>query len=249
MDLLARIKELCSDPTLWDLWQVQNAIGVKDRTVMYKFMYTGDNYDRGGVTTWPPTMAEMSKRDLGEVPVDLASDCPPHVSILRRGVSLSGGRRRWRAGDVRRWAMQVGRMTMHGTPIVPTSARGSVAKPKAVSGDPVDLGGIDALIEDPTPWGQREIAELFEVDVSAVDRWARATRNRTTRGVRMWPPLSTETKHASTGGRGPRLRGWPPHHRLLPPEPEWTAGNIRLWGLRTGRLRLDGTVVTIKSGS
>lgn len=267
---LDQMRRLTTDNTVWGLPHVRSALGLRERGSALRLWRVTCNYLYGGMTVWPPHGDGLTRRvtqaDAVERP-DLW--WPPHVAMLPPPDFPDPARPRWYAGTTRRWAMQVGRMSVDGYPIK-ARPRG---KARAVSETRADITQVDMdlvrqLTADDAWWTIVDVREFFGVSEPTAQHWYRACRNRWSNGVRTWPPA--EGRRLATQD-GPNLTWWPPHPGLLPP-PEsmddkgtgrfygedqnrwwagmrylWRAGTIKAWGLKTGRLLTDGTVVTAEA--
>lgn len=240
---------LRSDPTLWGKPEIRAALGNIDRSTMDRLMYTGLNYALKGVVQWPPDRSVIGKKDdLPVVAERSLKDWPPHHSILPAPtVWVGADRPRWRAGVIRTWAMQVGRMTLDGQPIVLGPGRGQprLRLRATRSADDADLETLHYLIDDPAPWDLTDIQAFFQVDALTARYWMQAADNRALSGVRTWPPSFQESRTRAEPKTRGRLRRWPPHYRMLPGPGERTAGEIKLWAMQTGRMLPDGTLVNL----
>lgn len=255
--LLHTMRALQADRTLWGPRDIQQALGLVDRTSLYYLRVASRNYTERGLTRWPPDLKALRKPIVladGATPACL-SRWPAHPQVLPPPLDDIGDVNSplWYAGDIRRWAMKTGRMALDGTPILqtphgPARAPGAATVPDLST---VDFALRQRLVDDDTPWKLADIAAALEVTPGAVGHWDRAMRNMLDGGDRRWPPQLGPARKITMPAKGSvTLRRWPPHHRMLPPPddydgeaPVWRAGTIRLWAMKTGRMALDGTLI------
>lgn len=268
---LEQLHQLRSDRRLWTLTDVQTALHLSDRGAVLKLWRTTCNYLYGGHREWPPRGDVLTKRlPDAETP---AEDIwwPPYAQLLPPP-DLPGNRAqpRWYAGTIMMWAVQVGRLRLPDlTPVkmVPRGGRDKTAAPPDLSD--IDLDQLEALVDDDNLWTIQDIEGYFGVTQETAQRWARATRNRFSRGITTWPPSAEEARNITSNPGGTGLSWWPSHQRLLPPpkgtdsggRPRfygsgaarywsedrflWRAGDVKKWALEVGRLLPDGTVVRL----
>lgn len=246
-ELLTQLRE---DQTVWDLSDIQRALGLRDRASMQLLHRTGRNYWVHGETMWPP-----SGRVLREEIVPAVADppClvwwPPHPAILPPPDYRDPGRPRWKAGTINTWAMHTGRMTFDGQPVT-LSGRGPEPKPlRPATLDPADIDfpRILRLRADRTLWDFDDVRAFFGGATAAM-HWYRACRLLATGGLRHWPFTPAETRKAKPGNLKRTVRWWPPIDIALPPPDKitdkgqyrWYRGTIITWGMQTGRIGLDG---------
>jgi hypothetical protein len=236
------VDELLDDATLWDITDIARALAVDKKRAEALARVTA-NYVDGGATQWPPVGDALRQRLPPRGHAEGATGWPPSFSALPPPATPPGERPRWRAGDVRRWAMQVGRMNLDGTP-VPASALPRHGYPARVSEDsprpeldPVQIERVQELCDDDALWTQADIVKFFDVTQGRVAQWAAATREMAAGRCRHWPPSNER-------GPGRKVSGWPPSLSMLPPPVEadplsWRAGEVVRWGLMTGRITVE----------
>ena len=256
--LLHTMHALQADRTLWGPRDIQQALGLNDRTSLHYLRVASKNYTDRGLVQWPPNLAALRKPipvAEGIQPACLSRwPAHPHVRpppLAHVGDSTSP---QWYAGDVRRWAMKTGRMALDGTALLltphgPTRTPGAATSPDLSE---VDFDLRQRLVDDDAPWKLADVTKALEVTPGAVWHWYRATRNMVDGRNRCWPPPVAAARRVAKprGSKKNALRTWPPHHRVLPPPdrydddtPVWRAGTIRLWAMKTGRMALDGTII------
>lgn len=259
---IQHIVNLREDQALWDLHDIERELCL-NRTSIYRLYRVTRNYLAHGVTEWPPTKI-MSQRDF--VPRTLASGglgwWPPHFSALPPpDVDSAASRPRWRAGRIRTWAMQVGRMTVDGTPVRLTGRGHGRAIPQSrLNVDWINQETHAALVNDETLWAIDEIWTFFQVSETVGRGWEQAAHALWTGTTRTWPPPRYIDKQDREHDEG--LRWWPPHRRVLPPPDAvqddstdhlpgrylWKAGTIKRWGMQVGRVDLTGKPVPLFRG-
>lgn len=267
--VLRQVKQLCSDPTPWALADIQQALGLKDPRKVKRLWDRTLNYMGGRWTQWPPPSdpgalpASSDRRPL--------TWWPAHYLVLPRPDYLdAAGRPRWAAGTIRRWAVTVGRMAVDGTPILrpPGGQDKRINHPALPDASKVDLAFLRNLRADDDRWTINEIRAYFGVSAETAGNWLRGVRNRLITGTRTWPPTKADSRKVARSRRKPTLPEglwWPAHNLLLPPpcalidtddktsgsrsqgawagkQLLWRAGDIKAWGLKLGRVRLDGSV-------
>lgn len=267
------MQRMCADPTPWGLAEVETALGLRNRVAVAKLWNNSLNYLQGGLTEWPPSGETLGKR----LPITGQQGLawwPSHVAVLPvPDLPWDGGRPRWTAGCIRKWALEVGRMTwtLDLTPRMPTG-RGH-RQPKQVVGEtPVDLTMVRQLVASEDLWEISDVARFFEVAEVTARHWSRAMVNRWLGGITAWPPSRYESRRVIRAKAATLLDWWPADSRLLPPPAMvrvrdrlvpadeyresydgrrravtylWSAGDVARHGLHTGRLRADGTVVQL----
>lgn len=242
------VDELLNDATLWDINDIAHALGV-ERKPVEKLARVAANYLDGGATQWPPAGEMLRQRLTPRGHATGLAEWPPDFAVLPPPATPPGERPRWRAGDVRRWAMQVGRMTVDGTPVPPSgqARRGFPARvpedgPRPTL-DPVQIERVQALCDDETlwTWTQADIVIFFDMTQPRVAQLAATTREVIGGQWRHWPPLGEQHD------RGRKADEWAPLLSVLPPPVTshkgghmvWRAGDVIRWGLTTGRITID----------
>jgi hypothetical protein len=237
------LDELLAEATLWDLGDIARALDI-DKRVADKLARVAANYRDGAATQWPPAGDTLRQRLTPRGHAEELTGWPPYLGVLPPPATSPGERPRWRAGDVRRWAMQVGRMALDGTPLPAGAARAGfpakvpTASPKPTLPDRDQIETIRQLCHDDTPWTSIDIELFFGVTQPRIAQWAAATREMMAGQWRHWPPLGEH-------GRGRKVVGWPPFFSMLPPpcapsnHMTWRAGDVIEWGLKTGRIDVE----------
>lgn len=248
---LNRLYALWNDQELLTTALMGDELGLTSRHAVHRLWAPTRSYLDGTSSSWPPG---GDGGQGGQV-----HWWPPHHSALPPP-DIYGEQPRWKVGNLRRWAMQTGRMEVDGTPVrSPTSGGITVRPPQEVA--PVDAALVEqiaAATSDPTPWTTAEIAEAVGVWPTLVALWQRRTHNRLERGVQSWPPGEAEI----TIMEGPLRMAtwWPPHPGVLPPPDEyrdrpsggrptavWYRGTVWKWALQTGRCRVLDGVLTMRN--
>jgi hypothetical protein len=241
---LDRLRTLREDPELWTTERVRSELGPISRHAIRRLWVRTRAYLEGAQTSWPPGAAEVGGQPLAWWPPHHAALPPPDVL---------GSQPRWRAGNIRTWAMSTGRMDVDGTPN-PSPTSGGVTEKPVETRSPLDPALVEqarALRDASEMWTIHEISRELGVGLILVDRWQRRTRNRLERGVRLWPPPDAEV--TVIHGLSQPLTWWPPHPRLLPPPDAeqdsptggwvWRKGVVAGWALQTGRCHVvDGAL-------
>lgn len=127
---LGQLTALVDDDRLWTIKDIEEYFEVTQETAQRWARATRNRLGRG-LTTWPPS-AEEGRQAISDPEGAGLTWWPPHPRLLPppKGTD-SGGRARhygsgdarywaqdrflWRAGDVKMWALQVGRMLPDGT--------------------------------------------------------------------------------------------------------------------------------------
>lgn len=250
---------LVHDDTLWTLRDITRELQVNTFT-SGNWERACRNYRGGAALSWPPNMAQLRKAlSPAEPDAPRLPDWPAHPAVLPPPEPLDVAEPHWRAGAVRQWAMQAGRMRLDGTP--QQAQRGghvapaTTAKPKPVKAEPVpEISDADwALVlealalDDPVTI--LDFSAMFGIKAKGVWHWERACRNYWERGLRAWPP-TVQMLRTAVQRTEPCLTDWPAHRSVLPlpdgvePEPRrpgdrplmwWRRGTIYGWALRSGR--------------
>ncbi|MBE8523101.1 hypothetical protein ILP97_37375 [Amycolatopsis sp. H6(2020)] len=108
---LDRMKALAADDELWTIAQVAEGLGLSLRRTrqLWRQMTDWLQYGQG---IWPPR-PDTYLTDPHPVQLEWF---PPHQTLLPSPDDDATGQPRWRAGTIRRWAIQTGRMNPDGTP-------------------------------------------------------------------------------------------------------------------------------------
>ncbi|WP_284740254.1 hypothetical protein [Amycolatopsis sp. RTGN1] len=108
---LDRMKALAADDKLWTIAQVAEGLGLSLRRTrqLWRQMTDWLQYGQG---IWPPR-PDTYLTDPHPVQLEWF---PPHQTLLPLPDDDATGQPRWRAGTIRMWAMQTGRMNPDGTP-------------------------------------------------------------------------------------------------------------------------------------
>jgi hypothetical protein len=127
---LKQLQALVDDDNLWTIQDIEEFFGVIQETAQRWARATRNRFERG-ITTWPPG-AEEGRQATSDPDGTGLSWWPSHPRLLPppKGTD-SGGRARyygsgdarywsearflWRAGDVKKWALEVGRLLPDGT--------------------------------------------------------------------------------------------------------------------------------------
>lgn len=273
------MRRMCADPTPVGLPEIAELLGLNWRKQVASLWNNTLNYLVGGLTEWPPTGEALNKRlpatgepGLAWWPSHIAVLPPPDMP-------WTAARPRWSKGRVVKWALEVGRLTWSLDPVprLPR-ARGHRKIEQAAPVEPVDLTSARRLAASDELWDTRDIARFYEVSEATVRHWVRACLNRWVGGVTQWPPGRDDRREVRTGRRS-TVTWWPAHQRMLPPPDKaslggtvvpatqvrrdscehdgqvlrpqflWRAGDIAMWGLHTGRLLPDGTVVPLRGAA
>lgn len=248
---LATFQALREDPELWTADRIREELATS-RTTIHRLLVRTKGYLDGSRTSWPPGADDS----VSGAPLTW---WPPHHAALPPP-DAPGAQPRWRAGNVRAWAMRTGRMDVDGTPLKYPTKGGSV-EAQVEKAEPFDQGLIDqveASKADGPLWTSADIVEGMGVTAGLVGLWYRRTRNRCERGLRTWPPSASEV--GLVVERGSPLPWWPDHQSLLPaPDlyheyrssgrqyPVWRKGTIARWALRTGRCRIVDGALTLRN--
>lgn len=266
------MQRMCSDPTPVTLDEVGVMLGLKSRTKRAEMWNNTLNYLNGAVSVWPPSGPEMGKRLAAQGPG--IEWWPPHPSVLPvPDLPWTDARPRWTRGAVRKWALEVGRMawSLDLSPRLPVGG-GSKPRPTVEPVEPADLETARRMVEFDELWDLLQIASFFEVTEVTARNWAQASLNRWQNGVNTWPPSISEARRVDRSRKMGRLTWWPDHQRVLPAPAavwrgrkmlpatnfrrdegrkrdlntwQWNAADVVWWGLHTGRIQPDGTVVLL----
>lgn len=267
------MQRMCAEPTPVTLDEVGSMLGLSSRTKLAQMWNNALNYLQGATCEWPPSGPTMGKRlapgDAG------LSWWPSHVAVLPApDLPWTPARPRWTKGSIHKWMLETGRASwsMDLTPRTPTGGGRRRAPQHAEQVDPVDLDLARTLVGSDELWDLTAIARFFEVTEVTARNWAQCALNRWLGGLTQWPPTVAESRSVVRAQVRGSLLWWPDHQRMLPPPHSvradgnlvtatdfrhdtegrrdigrflWRAGDIAWWGLHTGRLLADGTVVLL----